>query len=68
MIMIKEDYCSYELSKLLKEKGFNDEVRTYYQFDDETKEAELIHDDRLDTPNSLCGDYVSALTHQMAMK
>lgn len=65
--MIQERYCSYELSKLLKEKGFNDEVRTYYQFDNETKDAELIHDDRLDTPNLWSGDYYSAPTHQMAM-
>jgi len=64
--MIKERYCSYELSKLLEEKGFNEEVRTYYQFDNETKYVELIHDDRLDTPNSWGGDYVSAPTHQMA--
>ena len=65
--MIKERYCSFEVAKLLKEKGFNYEVRTYYQFDSETKETELIHDDRLDTPNLWSGDYYSAPTHQMAM-
>ena len=65
--MIPERYCSFEVSKLLKEKGFNEEVRTYYQFDNETKETELIHDDRLDTPNLWSGDYVSAPTHQTAM-
>jgi len=65
--MIQERYCSFEVAKLLKEKGFNEEVRTYYQFDNETRETELIHDDRLDTPNLWSGDYVSAPTHQMAM-
>ena len=28
--MITEDYCSYELSKLLKEKGFDGLCYTYY--------------------------------------
>ena len=31
--MIKESYCSYEISKLLKEKGFDGEIHTTY--DDE---------------------------------
>ncbi len=65
--MIKEAYVSFEVAKLLKEKGFNDEVRAYYLLDNETKEDELIHDDRLDTPNQWSGDYYSAPTHQMAM-
>ena len=28
--MIKEAYCSYEVSKLLKEKGFEGECIAYY--------------------------------------
>jgi len=28
--MITEDYCSYELAKLLKEKGFDEESPCYY--------------------------------------
>ena len=28
--MIKEDYCSLEVAKLLKEKGFNEPCRLYY--------------------------------------
>ncbi len=28
--MIKERYCSYELSKLLKEKGFDESCRAYW--------------------------------------
>lgn len=65
--MIKERYCSFEVAKLLKEKGFDGEVRAYYMFDNETKESELILDDRLDTPNLWGDDYCAAPTHQMAM-
>ena len=28
--MLKEDYCSYEVAKLLKEKGFNEPIRCWY--------------------------------------
>lgn len=28
--MITEDYCSYEVSKLLKEKGFDEKVISFY--------------------------------------
>lgn len=33
MTMIKEAYCSFEVAKLLKEKGFNEEVISYYDTD-----------------------------------
>lgn len=29
--MIKEDYVSFEVAKLLKERGFDEPCRTYYQ-------------------------------------
>lgn len=29
--MITEDYCSYELAKLLKEKGFDEQCRAFYK-------------------------------------
>lgn len=29
--MIKEDYVSYEVAKLLKEKGFNEDCKAYYE-------------------------------------
>lgn len=32
--MIKEAYCSFEISKLLKEKGFNENVRAWYNIYD----------------------------------
>ena len=31
--MINEDYCSFQLSKLLKNKGFKEECITYYDND-----------------------------------
>ena len=31
--MITEDYCSYEVSKLLKEKGFDEPCFSYYKND-----------------------------------
>lgn len=40
--MIKEQYVSFEVSKLLKEKNFNEEVRTYY--DEFGKERDLFDD------------------------
>ena len=32
--MTKERYCSYEVARLLKEKGFNEPVRSLYLIDD----------------------------------
>lgn len=31
--MTREDYCSYEVAKLLKEKGFNEECFALYNPD-----------------------------------
>jgi hypothetical protein len=60
--MITEDYCSYEVAKLLKEKGF--EILTGKVYDNQNK---------LDYQNVVCWQeerlpYISAPTHQMAMK
>ena len=59
--MITEDYCSYEVAKLLKEKGFNEDIHTVYEptfnkfFNYPLK------------PNSY-SNVIAAPTHQMAMK
>ena len=66
--MITEDYVSFETAKLLKEKGFNEEVLTYYIYDTESKFYEFRLDDRWDNPNNFPGDCISAPTIQMAMK
>lgn len=60
--MINEDYCSYEVAKLLKEKGFNEPTWTRYEDDNE-----IIFGDKYDWNNSPMGQ-ISAPTHQMAMK
>jgi hypothetical protein len=64
--MITEDYCSFEVAKLLKEKGFNEPCRSYY----------TDYEDYIDF--SYCNDELTDLqmgvweilrpTHQMAMK
>lgn len=70
--MIKEVYCSFEVSKLLKEKGFNEKCRGgyHYEFDDndniivmfEEWMAQPYNNDVVDE-----GFLCSAPTHQMAM-
>ena len=60
--MITEDYCSYEIAKLLKEKGFDERCNSYFISDNEI--ALIPH--RRDFNNH--GIYLSAPTHQMAMK
>ena len=70
--MIKEAYCSFELAKLLKEKGFNEKCRGgyHYEFDDndniivmfEEWMAQPYNNDVVDE-----GFLCSAPTHQMAI-
>ena len=60
--MITEDYCSYEVAKLLKEKGFDEPTWTRYEDNDE-----VIFGDKYNWNNSPMGQ-ISAPTHQMAMK
>lgn len=64
--MITEDYVTFEIAKLLKEKGFNERTQTSYIIDN------------TDRPFVKVGDFVysanteshriAAPTHQMAMK
>ena len=60
--MINEDYCSYEVAKLLKEKGFDEPCRAIYE------EKVLRINTLCDYCNSELSFYVCAATHQMAMK
>lgn len=70
--MIKEAYVSFEVAKLLKEKGFNEKCRGgyHYEFDDndnsiimfEQWTAQPYNNDFMDE-----GFSCSAPTHQMAM-
>lgn len=60
--MITEDYVSFEVAKLLKEKGFNEPTWTRYEDNNE-----VIFGDKYDWNNSPMGQ-ISAPTLQMAMK
>ena len=60
--MIKEDYVSFEVAKLLEEKGFNEPCYTCYL------NKELSHYDYLSTNFELIDNAFSAPTLQMACK
>ena len=60
--MITEDYVSFEVAKLLKEKGFDIPIWTRYEDGNE-----VIFGDKYDWNNSPMGQ-ISAPTHQMTMK
>ena len=70
--MITEDYCSYEVSKLLKEKGFDWMCNGYYNKDDEDSEPYFGDGEGADNWNNQAPSvkdlWCSAPTHQMAMK
>ena len=59
--MIQETYCSFEVAKLLKEKGFDEPCRAVY-------EEEVLRTNTLcDYYNSELSSYVCASTHQTAL-
>lgn len=60
---MKEAYCSYGVSELLKKKGFDEECTHYYDLDDGT---EYTNGARV--RNSRTETYCTSPTHQMAMK
>ena len=70
--MIKEAYCSKEVSILLKEKGFNEKCRGgyHYEFDDNDNPIVMLEEWTAQPYNN---DFVdegflcSAPTHQLAM-
>lgn len=59
-----EDYCSFEVAKLLKEKEFNTPCRAYYNMGALKQDITCP----CDWSNSNYIDHISAPTHQMAMK
>lgn len=61
---MKEAYCSYEISKILKEKGFDEECTHYYSYEDD----ELIeYTNGVYSRNSKDCHRCTSPTHQMAM-
>lgn len=74
--MIQEAYCSKEVSKLLREKGFNESCYTYYDdIDDSINRFDKgLHFNNTSYPWEVPYDindakkYIIAPTHQMAMR
>lgn len=63
--MITEDYCSFEIAKLLKEKGFEGDINAYYHiWDNGNKVCSVQEFNHSEAPHL----YIPAPTHQMAMK
>ena len=63
--MIREDYCSYEVAKMLKEKGFEGDINAYYHiWDNGNKVCSAQEFSRSEAPHL----YIPAPTHQTAMK
>lgn len=66
--MIEEVYCSFEVAKLLKEKGFDESCECFY--DTENNDASIVNgwmdisNSELEEREFVC---YSAPTHQMAM-
>lgn len=63
--MITEDYCSYEVAKLLKEKGFNESCEQIYD-----GEGDLLANNCRYINEESPNEYFHSLapTHQMAIK
>lgn len=70
--MIKESYCSFEVSKLLKEKGFDEKCSHYWQ--NEISEYSIPKEIYKWTDNAFANTEIndserfSAPTHQMVLK
>lgn len=60
--IMTEDYCSYEVAKILKEKAFNESCYTCYV------EKEISHYDYSSANYELIDGVISCPTIQMAMK
>ena len=65
MTTITEDYVSFETAKLLKDKGFNEPLSTYYNEDTLIQESIITRDWNNDKFVVNC---ITAPTLQMAMK
>lgn len=61
--MITEDYVSYEVAKLLKERGFDEPIQYFYKFD-----SKELYRGTVFTNTQIGDKFYNAPTHQMAMK
>ena len=63
--ILSEDYVSYEVAKLLKEKGFEGDINAYYHiWDYGNKVCSVQEFSHSEAPHL----YIPAPTHQIAMK
>lgn len=63
--MIQEAYCSFEVARLLEEKGFEGDINAYYHIlDNGNKVCSVQEFSNSEAPHL----YIPAPTHQMAMK
>ena len=63
--MITEDYVSFEIAKLLKEKGFDEKVSTHYLVHPSGFSEFFDKKDEFTEPEDV---WLKCPTHQMAMK
>lgn len=63
--MLKEDYCSYKIAKLLKEKGFDEKVSTHYLVHPSGFSEFFNKKDEFPEPEDV---WLKCPTFQMAMK
>lgn len=63
--MAKEAYCSFEISKLLKDKGFDEPCLSYFWTEDNG--ANIDYCDRPFTNKQLYSGQILRPTHQMVM-
>lgn len=66
--MITEDYCSFEVAKLLKEKGFDEYCRSYYELGEPrvyVGSNGVCNNTMFQDESNEC---IARPTHQMAMK
>ena len=72
MAIITEDYCSFEVAKLLKEKGFDGDTSSCYILEDGTHHImndKVVQSEYYESQDSNeHGHLIQAPTHQMAMK
>ena len=61
--ILREDYVSFELAKLLKEKGFDEGCDKFYPIN-----GGEVEELTLDELNYHRSEFIKAPTHQMAMK
>lgn len=59
--MIKEEYVSFEVAKLLKEKGFDEPIQYFYKFD-----SKELYRGTVFTNTQIGDKFYNAPTHQMA--